>query len=397
MNAPLPTIPDIPIPQIAGGNVHKLRIPLGRTVADNGCAYDVMDIIALCLEAPDGTHAWGYACATPVGFFKRTGWWIRPTPSEDALRQTFFSAVLPDLRTKEVLREAFAFNGKAADILTAAIRMALWDLASKSRSQSVAALLAGLHGRLAQPSVPCYGSTLDFALTDDEACQLACEYVRMGIEQIKVKTGAPNVRDDIRRLRAIREAVGDKVALTADSNEVWDAATCLSHMAAYQKEGIELAYIEDPLPRDDWDGYAELRVKCPVPVAAHDYFTELAQYERAAQARLFDFFRSGQDAANQLSIARLGLRHGIPIYYGNSIMEHNVQAAAALPGTVMLEFSALGWWQIAGRRPRIEHGREILPDAPGYGFDPDPDALAEFHYPQTSETIARPCPFPEKS
>ena len=386
----------IRLPAITGGRVHKLRIPLGRRVGDNGCAYDVMDILALRLDSEDGFTAWGYACATPVGYFKRTGWWITPTPSEDSLHRLFASHLLPHLRSPCSLGEALEFDRKQAGFVKDALRMALWDLAAKAAGGSVAALLAGMRGAVPQTKVPCYGSTLDYPSTEAEAQALAAKYAAMGIGQIKVKVGAPDVRRDIRRLLAIRDAVGEDVILTADANETWDAETCLSRLRDYEKAGIVLGYIEDPLPRDEWEGYAMLRVKSPVPVAAHDYFTEVAQYERAAQARLYDLFRSGQDTAHQVRIAELGARYGIPVYYGNSIMEQNIQPAAGLGLTVMIEFSDLAWWRISGKPPRIEGGCEFVPDAPGFGNDADPASLVEFHHPEQSEPVSLPCPFPNE-
>ncbi|MCU0771604.1 MAG: hypothetical protein MUE94_07525 [Verrucomicrobia bacterium] len=389
-------ITPIPLPAITDGCVHKLRIPLGRSVGDNGCAYEVMDILALRLDADAAPAAWGYACATPVGYFKRTGWWITPTPSEDSLRGLWASRLLPHLRGARSLGEALAFDPSQAGFLKDALRMALWDLAAKAAGKSVAALLAGRRGAVPQTKVPCYGSTLDYPSTEADAQSLAAKYAGMGIGRIKVKVGAPDVRRDIRRLLAIREAAGEHVTLTADANEAWDAEICLRRLRDYEQAGIRLGYIEDPLPRGDWEGYALLRVQSPVPVAAHDYFTEIAQYERAAEARLYDFFRSGQDTAHQVRIAELGAHYGLPVYYGNSIMEQNIQAAAGLGCTVMIEFSDLAWWRLSGKPPRIEGGCEFVPQAPGFGNDPDPAAIIEFHHPEQSDTVSLPCPFPNE-
>jgi L-alanine-DL-glutamate epimerase-like enolase superfamily enzyme len=308
----------------------------------------------------------------------------------------FTSTLLPKLRKARTMDVALDFDAKQAGFLKDALRMALWDLAAKAAGQSVAALLAGLRGAVPQTKVPCYGSTLDYPSSEADAQALTAKYAGMDIGRIKVKVGAPDVRRDIRRLLATREAAGEHVTLTADANEAWDADTCLSRLHDYEKAGIRLGYIEDPLPRDDWEGYATLRVQSPVPVAAHDYFTEIAQYQRAAESRLFDFFRSGQDTAHQIRIAELGAHYGIPVYYGNSIMEQNIQAAAGLGCTVMIEFSDIAWWRISGRPPRIEDGFEFVPEAHGFGLDADPDALTEFHHPAQSETVSLPCPFPNE-
>ncbi|MEA7548793.1 hypothetical protein ONK29_26645, partial [Salmonella enterica subsp. enterica serovar Anatum] len=43
--------------------------------------------------------------------------------------------------------------------------------------------------------------------------------VRCGI---KLKVGQPNCAEDIRRLTAVREALGDEFPLMVDANQQWD-------------------------------------------------------------------------------------------------------------------------------------------------------------------------------
>ncbi len=75
---------------------------------------------------------------------------------------------------------------------------------------------------------------------------------------IKVKVGADDPARDIARLALIRETVGPEVELTADANIAWDAKTTLERLEAFDAGGIKLAYIEDPIPADQLEGYCLL-------------------------------------------------------------------------------------------------------------------------------------------
>lgn len=48
-----------------------------------------------------------------------------------------------------------------------------------------------------------------------------------GIGGIKLKVGQPNCAEDIRRLTAVREALGDEFPLMVDANQQWDRETAI--------------------------------------------------------------------------------------------------------------------------------------------------------------------------
>ncbi|TKX86944.1 o-succinylbenzoate synthase, partial [Halorubrum sp. SS5] len=98
--------------------------------------------------------------------------------------------------------------------------------------------------------------------------------VEAGFDCLKVKVGARDVDADVERVRAVREAVGDAVALRADANGAWDRETASRALDALAP--FDLAYVEQPLPADDLDGLAALRRGDPadggdgVPIAADE-------------------------------------------------------------------------------------------------------------------------------
>ncbi|WP_135819666.1 o-succinylbenzoate synthase [Halostella litorea] len=101
----------------------------------------------------------------------------------------------------------------------------------------------------------------------EETAAEAADAVADGVDCVKVKVGARDVDEDVRRLRAVRDAVGPGVELRADANGAWDRAAAERALDAFADVGVE--FVEQPLPADDLSGLAALRGG-PVGVAADE-------------------------------------------------------------------------------------------------------------------------------
>jgi len=81
----------------------------------------------------------------------------------------------------------------------------------------------------------------------------------------KIKIGRPHLSEDLERLRAVREAVGDRFELMVDANQAFNSSEALRRAQGLQ--GLNLAWLEEPMPADDVMGHAGLRSKSPIPIA----------------------------------------------------------------------------------------------------------------------------------
>ncbi|ELZ39989.1 mandelate racemase/muconate lactonizing protein [Halorubrum californiense DSM 19288] len=137
------------------------------------------------------------------------------------------------------------------------VSLALVDVAARDAGASLAEHLSDEAGVTATPAdaVP-----VNATIGDGEPNETAAEArgaVEAGFDCLKLKVGARDVDADVERVRAVRDAVGDGVALRADANGAWDrqvARRALDALAAF-----DLAYVEQPLPADDLNGLAALR------------------------------------------------------------------------------------------------------------------------------------------
>ncbi|WP_262177792.1 mandelate racemase/muconate lactonizing enzyme family protein [Haloarcula laminariae] len=90
----------------------------------------------------------------------------------------------------------------------------------------------------------------------DATAEAVARAVGSGFDCCKLKVGARSVDEDIERLRAVRERVGD-VALRADANGAWTRDQAARAFEAFADLGVD--YVEQPLPADDLAGHADLR------------------------------------------------------------------------------------------------------------------------------------------
>jgi o-succinylbenzoate synthase len=107
-----------------------------------------------------------------------------------------------------------------------------------------------------------------------ETARAATAAVEQGFDCLKVKVGARSLSADVARLEATRDAVGPAVCLRADANEAWSREGARDAVDALAATDVDLAYLEQPLPRDDLAGLAALRDDVPIAVdetlCAHD-------------------------------------------------------------------------------------------------------------------------------
>ncbi|ELZ53347.1 MULTISPECIES: mandelate racemase/muconate lactonizing enzyme family protein [Halorubrum] len=198
----------------------------------------------------DGSPAAGLGEATPL-----PGW----TESREACAAALDGLSDPDGdgTGPDRLDPLDALDPESTPAARHGVSLALADAAARESGARLADRLADGAGVDATPAdaVPVNATVgdADPAETAAEAERAAAE----GFDCLKLKVGVRGVDADVERVRAVREAVGDGVALRVDANGAWDRETArraLDVLAAF-----DLAYAEQPLPADDLEGLASLR------------------------------------------------------------------------------------------------------------------------------------------
>jgi L-alanine-DL-glutamate epimerase-like enolase superfamily enzyme len=166
----------------------------------------------------------------------------------DRLWQVMYDATLP-----------FGRKGLAVMALSG-VDLALWDLRGKAARRPVVELLGGSADR----AIPVYHTAWDTIPPE-----LAGRF-----RAFKLHVGADGAEAVARAVAQARAVIGPDCPLMVDAWMKWDVPTTLA--VAERVAAQRVCWIEEPLSSDDLAGYAELRDRCPVPIAGGEHeFTAL--------------------------------------------------------------------------------------------------------------------------
>jgi muconate cycloisomerase len=245
-------------------------------------------------------------------------------------------SVLVQLRTR-FLRQAvgrtaleIAAVHRAMDILPgntaakAAVDMALHDLSGRTLGISTTDLLGGP----VRESVPV---TMPIGVGDIPTTVKAAEAALVrGIRTLKLKVGS-EPDEDIRRVRAVREAAGASVAIRIDANQGYDPPTAMRVVSRLAEIGIE--YVEQPVAAWDLKGMADVRRQTGVPIGADESLHSLRDAVQLIELGAADQFMikliKSAGLAPARAICELAAAHRIGIVVV-SPFETQVGAAAGL-------------------------------------------------------------------
>ena len=87
----------------------------------------------------------------------------------------------------------------------------------------------------------------------DEMVRDSLEAVAEGYTALKLKVGNDPALD-IRRVQAIRDAVGPNVKIRLDANQGWNAKEAVRTIRRFEADGLDIELIEQPVKAHDFDG-----------------------------------------------------------------------------------------------------------------------------------------------
>lgn len=162
------------------------------------------------------------------------------------------------VRILEKLNRCMSGNGSAK----AAVDMAVYDLVGKMYCVPLHSFLGGAVRRLETDITISLGEV-------DEMAAKARERIESGFTTLKIKVGG-DVDDDIGRLIAIWEAVGDTVRLRLDANQGWTPKEAVYVGRELEKAGVGVELMEQPVAAGDIEGLRFVREQLPMPVYADE-------------------------------------------------------------------------------------------------------------------------------
>ena len=147
---------------------------------------------------------------------------------------------------------------KDAPAAKAAIDIACHDVTAKKLGVPVYQLIGGrYHDKFRITHV------LSIA-EPEEMARVAKDKVALGYNSFKMKVGR-DVASDVARIQAVRNAVGDDIAIRVDVNQGWkNSANTLQALDMLKKANID--WVEQPVVANDIDAMVEIKSKTTIPV-----------------------------------------------------------------------------------------------------------------------------------
>jgi len=147
---------------------------------------------------------------------------------------------------------------------TAAVEMALIDLKARALGLPVHSLLGG---RVKDEVA--FNAWIG-TVPPEQAAREATEWLGRGFRSAKIKVSGA-APDGIERVAAVRAVVGDRMALRVDFNESLTRAEAVPFIRLL--EPFDLTLVEQPIPRGEIAGLAEIRRAIRIPLMADESVT----------------------------------------------------------------------------------------------------------------------------
>ncbi len=264
-----------------------------------------------------------------------------------------------------------------------AVDMALWDLKGKHFGEPIHRLLGGKrHDRILA-----YASIL-FGDDGAETRDIGRRWREAGYRAVKFgwEPMGENEKLDRELVAGAREGIGEDATLLVDAGCVWDARTALDRAHAFAEHGI--GWLEEPLQQSDVDGYAWLRDRSPVPIAAgegecgRESFRPLID-RHALDVYQVDLSRNGFTDASYIRqrVEEIGARLCNHCYTSPITIAASLQWLSTCRDAFLfedcVEDSPLRH-QLTLEKMQAENGWISVPDRPGLGITLNDEFISEY-------------------
>lgn len=278
-----------------------------------------------------------------------------------------------DIRNRErlfrMLKRSVVRNTSAK----AAVDMAIHDLLGQLTEMPLYQLLGGYRQEL----------ETDFTVSVNGPAEMADDaerYIADGFDVLKVKVGIGEMSDDIARIQAIRDRVGNSPKIRLDANQGWNAKEAVRAIGMMEDAGLAIELIEQPVLAADVEGLKYVTDHTLTPIMADESVFSTKDALRILQLRAADLInikvmKSG-GIHEALKINALAESYGVECMAGSMIetklgITAAAHFAASQPNITRFDFDAplmLAKDIVAGGI--VYQGRVIrFSDRPGLGLD----------------------------
>jgi mandelate racemase len=273
------------------------------------------------------------------------------------------------------LAERFALIGVQGVVRMAmsGVDVAAWDALAIAAGMPLATLLGSEPKRIAAYNSCGLGLMAPHALADE-----AERLLTGGFRAIKLRLGYPTLADDLAALRAVRQRVGEEIAVMVDYNQALSLVQALERGRELDRERVY--WLEEPIRHDDYAGNATLVRELATPIQIGENFSEASAMVAALAARAADYVMPDLEriggVTGWLRASALAATHRVQMS-SHLFPEVSAHLLAATPTCHFLEY--VDWADKIVQEPlEIADGFAIVPQRPGNGLTWDMQAVDKY-------------------
>jgi D-arabinonate dehydratase len=352
--------------------VHLLAVPFEDPPQTGFLALETIDLLVVEVESSTGVIGTGHL--HPLAGGMRT----LKVCIEEMLAPLLIGESTADVPAlwEKMWQSTFIQGRMGITVMgMSALDIALWDLAGREQGKPLWSMWGGRSDPL-----PVYGSGCFRGLGHDGMIDKAQRFVNDGFNAIKMQVAHVfTPEEDVINVRDMRTALGKQVQIMVDVNQGWSADQAIQ--TGRQLDAFDLAWLEEPVVADDFDGYHRVAdaIKTPV-VGGENHFThhDLKPFLASGKVPILqpDVMRGG--FTELLKIAQMANDAGLGIA-PHLFPELMVHLNAAIPNPVWLEY--MGWFDALWVEPNLPDGGMMSPpDRPGHGMDFKSELFKDFPY-----------------
>ena len=319
-----------------------------------------------------------------IGYGPHTG---RSDPSSIVVMDPCYVEALWDA---QMSGRRSATHGRGA----AGLEIALWDLIGKAAGLPIYKLLGAYTDR-----IMAYAATSRL-MDKEEMVEHVLAIMERGFRAIKLRLHRADPWDDVEVVDAVRQGAGDELMILVDANQnnasdgyrFWSRQTAMRIARALDE--LAVYYLEEPLPRPDIEGLAEIASSVDMFVAGGEHTPTVYDFREHIVRGAYDIVQPDTILGGNYGITGLRKVALLADYFGRQIVPHvmsgnhfamgiasTLHAMATVENCPMVEYGydppilTPETTQPFLREPILVEpdGTLKVPDGPGLGIDIDED------------------------
>lgn len=352
--------------------VAHYRIPLEGNLVDalHG-KHDAFELITATVYENDGVCGTGYTYTGGFG-----GEAITAMLRTDLVPQLIGREVKSPEEMNHFMNQCIHYvaRGGIASFAISALNIAFWDAKLKREGKA----LKDVFGTPTDKVRTYYGG-IDLMLTCDELLRNIEKQAAQGHTAFKIKIGKPDEDEDVQRVKAVRNLIGEDALLMVDANMVWDEEQSIR--MARRLEKYNIYWLEEPSNPDHYSRYARIGQATTIPIAMGENLHTLYEHKMALEIGRINHIIP--DCSNVCGItgffrvAQLADSYHLPVH-SHGMQELHANVLGALKNRGMVEFHSFPIYQYTTKPLPVQNGYLPVSTDAGIGVEFDFERIKKY-------------------